>query len=54
MAISKSELKNSIYLSRSIGSGGHLSNVPQPSTAEKTQVNNIVDELLGYILTKHS
>jgi hypothetical protein len=53
MAISKSELENLIYIKRSIGQSNGVS-VPQPSTSEKTEVNNIVDELLGYILAKHS
>jgi len=53
MAISKSELENLIYIKTPIGQSNGVT-VPQPSASEKTQVNNIVDELLGYILTKHS
>jgi len=54
MAITKAELENLIYLKRRMGSRRHLLNVPQPTTEEKTEVNNVVDELMGYILTKHS
>jgi len=53
MAISKSELENLIYKKKEIGTK-IVNNLSQPSTSEKNQINSIVDELMGYILTKHS
>jgi hypothetical protein len=53
MAISKLELQNLIYKKKSIGTE-IVSDLRQPSPAEKTSINNIVEELMGYILTKHS
>ena len=50
MAISKSELENLIYKKKSIGTK-IVSDLRQPAPAEKTSINNIVEELMGYILT---
>jgi hypothetical protein len=53
MAITKSQLENLIYRKYEIGSAP-ISDLRQPSASEKTTMNNIVNELMGYILTKHS
>ena len=53
MASTKSQLENLIYRKHEIGSVP-ISDLRQPSASEKTTMNNIVNELMGYILTKHS
>lgn len=53
MAITKTQLENLIYRKKEIGTV-NVQNLRQPSTSEKTNMNNIVSELMGYILTKHS
>jgi hypothetical protein len=53
MAISKSELENLIYRKYEIGTA-HVSNLRQPDASEKEFMDNVVSELLGYVLAKHS
>jgi hypothetical protein len=53
MAITKSQVENLIYRKHEIGTT-HVSNLRQPDESEKEFMDNVVSELLGYVLAKHS
>ena len=53
MAVSKSSIPGITYRKQQVLTKVQ-SNLRQPSTAEKNTVNGIVDDLMGYILAKHS
>lgn len=53
MALSKEQVGNLIYKRKS-NKSKVVSNLRQPSDAEKEQCKTIADNLLSYILSKHS
>lgn len=53
MAITKSQLENLIYRKWETGTTP-VTNLRQPDESEKEYMDNVVSELLGYILAKHS